>query len=611
MRCYWLGVVFSGFFCFMVLPVSASCLGSEDVEIEALAKDIGRQPYHALSAIERALQPNQRLTTERRAWLEAARAQAKRMLGLEKTELPIAIEAARALPAGHPALLHLQIAHLYGTDLLLPLADTIDTLLGQIALLPSNQPAMLCLKIRLASVMAEREELNGETFELASNAYRHADTDQLAWMRAEAASVLGQVVQRTDPSYARTLSEEALTYFESQAMHDMVANELFMVALSWTAQRDPDSLQKAAQQFRRSGAAAYLAKNSFGVAYAEAGLCGVLSQLGQVQEAIKSCGESMVQLKGSGHLTEYSALINYAAALLADNKPDQAMTLLTPMTKSWPGFDAGYYGYRFYNVRGLTHEALGNNQAVVADLKSALRELRDYESSSWARNNRLIQSRFRVEQLAQNLERKTLEAEEKERRNQLMIGGGLLVLSLLSIIVITLIRHRSLYRRLAFTDPLTGVANRRYTQVRAQEAFDYARARQQPLYIALMDLDKFKSCNDNYGHDAGDEALKRFVSVAKAVLRPGDLFGRWGGEEFLLVLQGLDRKGVTLVLHRLHSAAAAERLTLAPDYPLQFSAGVVELQQDTQQLAELLLLADQALYRAKAEGRNRSCFADS
>lgn len=611
MKSFLFSLVLSGSLFSSSFQVLASCLGSGDVRIENLAKDIGRQPYEALQAIERALSPEKKLSMEHRAWLEAARAQAKRMTGQEKTELPLALEAAKALPAGHPALLHLQIANLYGTELLQPLEDTIDTLLRQIALLPSHQPAMLCLQIRLASVMAEREELNGETFELASNAYRHSNTEQLAWMHAEAASVLGQVVLRTDPSYARSLSKEALSYFESQAMHDMVANELFMDALSWKAQRDTDSLQRAAQQFRRSEAAARLAKNPFGAAYAEAGLCGVLGQLGSIQEALKICSASLSQIKGIGHVTEYSTIISYAAALLADNRPEQAMELLAPMTQDWPGFDAGYYGYRFYDVRGLTHEALGNAEAALADLKLALHELREYEGSSWARNNRLIQSRFRVEQLAQNLERKTLESEERERRNSLLIGSALIVLSLLCIIVFTLIRHRRIYRRMAFTDTLTGAANRRYTEVRAQEAFDYSRARQQPLYIAILDLDRFKSCNDQYGHDAGDEALKRFVSVAETVLRPGDLFGRWGGEEFLLVLQNIDRNGAAGVLNRLRTAAAEERLKLAPDYPLQFSAGVVELQQSTERLADLLILADQALYRAKAEGRNRSCFADT
>lgn len=605
------GIVLSVCLSIISVPVAASCLGSGDIEIEGLSKDIGRQPYQALHAIEQALRPEQNLSIERRSWLEAARAQAKRMIGQEKTELPLALEKAQALPEGHPALLHLQIASLYGVDLLQPLNDTIDDLQRKIALLPSKEPAALCLQIRLASVMADRAELNGETFELASKAYRQADTESLAWMRAEAASVLGQVVLRTDPGYARTLSEEARRYFESQAMHDMIANELFMDALSWAAQRDDDSLQKAAGQFRRSEEAARLANNPFGVAYAEAGLCGVLSPLGRVQEALKSCSVSLLQLKGIGHVTEYSALINYAAALLADNRPDQAMALLAPMARDWPGFDAGYYGYRFYAVRGQTHEALGNTKAALADLKLALHELRDYESNSWARHNRLVQSRFRVEQLAQSLERQTRESEERDRRNRLLIVTGLLVLALLCVIVVTLIKHRRLYRRMAFTDLLTGAANRRYTEVRAQEAFRYARARQQPLYIALLDLDRFKSCNDRYGHDAGDEALKRFVSVAESVLRPGDLFGRWGGEEFLLVLQGIDRESATAVLNRLHIAAAAEQLSLAPAYPLQFSAGVAEFQQGTERLTDLLLLADQALYRAKAEGRNRSCFADA
>lgn len=610
MRLFLNGMVFSGSLFVMALPVVASCLGSGDAGIERLAQDIGRQPYQALHAIEQALSAGQNLSIERRAWLEAARAQAKRMTGQEKTELPAALAAAQALPEGHPALLHLQIASLYGADLLQPLHDTIKDLRRQIGLLSAHQPTMLCLQIRLASVMADREELNGETFELAADTYRQAAGNELAWMRAEAASVLGQIVLRTDPSYARTLSEEARHYFESQAMHDMVANELFMDALSWAAQRDNDSLQKAAGQFRRSEEAARLANNPFGAAYAEAGLCGVLSPLGKVQEALHSCHVSLQQLKGIGHVTEYSALINYAAALLADNRPEQAMALLAPMAAEWPGFDAGYYGYRFYAVRGQTYEAIGNTKAALADLKLALRELRNYESSGWARHNRLTQSRFRVEQLAQSLEQQTRESEEREHRNRLLLGAGLLVLSLLCVIVFTLINHRRLYRRMAYTDLLTGAANRRYTEVRAQEAFESARARQQPLYIALLDLDRFKSCNDRYGHDAGDEALKRFVSVAESVLRPGDLFGRWGGEEFLLILQNIDQDGATAVLNRLRSAAAAEQLTLAPDYPLQFSAGVARFQQSATRLADLLLAADQALYRAKAEGRNRSCFAD-
>lgn len=593
----------------VALPVSASCLGSGDAAIEALAKDIGRQPHQALQAIELALSPERNLTVERRAWLEAARAQAQRMLGLEKTELLQAIEDAKALPAEHPALLHLKIASFYGADFSDPTLVLFEKMKQILAKLPPSNTATLCLKIRLASVMADYNALNGETFELASDVYHRADTIQFAWMRAEAASVLGQVVLRADNEYGRQLNEEALHYFESEGMHDMVANELFMSGLSWAGQWDSESLRRAEQQFHRSEEAATKALNPFGIAYAKAGMCRVHVELERVKDALNSCSTSLQQLYDTGHVTEYSTIVNYAAALLADGKPEQAMDLLSPLPQQWPGFDAGYYGYRFYDTRGRTHEILGNSDAAIADLKLALGELASYESNSWERNNRLMQSRFRVEELLDNLEQKKQQAEQSEKHSRLLIGVGLIILSLLLIIVFILLRHRRLYRSMAFTDTLTGLANRRYTMVRAQEAFEHAKARQQQLYIALIDLDRFKSCNDRYGHDAGDEALQQFARVAGTVLRPGDLLGRWGGEEFLLVLQGIDKDSAAKVLERLRAAAAEVRLTLAPEYPLQFSAGVVELRGENASIEELVMLADKALYRAKEAGRNRSCFA--
>ncbi|MEN3156941.1 GGDEF domain-containing protein [Alkalimonas sp. NCh-2] len=608
MRSFLQYIVLFSCLCIIHRPGLASCLGSEDAEIDALAKDVGRQPHNALQAIEQALSPERKLSLERRTWLEAARAQAQRMTGQEMLDLTQAIEEAKALSADHPARLQLSIFALYGADMSVSTRERIDVLKYQLLQLPPNQAATLCLKIRLASVMADYNSLNGDAFQLAADAYRNADSEQLGWMRAEAASVLGQVVLRTDSDYARTLSEEALSYFESQAMHDMAANELFMDAMSWSKEQDTDSLLNAEQQFRRSAAAARLANNSFGIVYAEAGLCDVLGRLGRVQEALQYCSVSVEQLKGVNHVTYFDTIINYAAVLLADNRPSDAMELLASLSTDWPGWATGFYGYRFYSVRGHVHAALGNAEEAIADLKSALHELRGYESSTRARNNRLFQSRFRVEQLEQHLELKARETREKNQRNRILLITGLVVLALLSVIVIILIRYQRLYRQMAFMDLLTGVPNRRYTEARAQEVLEQARARRQPLHIVLLDLDHFKTCNDRYGHDAGDEALRRFAYVAKNVIRPGDLFGRWGGEEFLLVLLGTDRNAATAVLDRLRSAAAAERLKLAPDYLLQFSAGAVEFGHGTEQFNELLTMADQALYRAKSEGRNRSCF---
>lgn len=603
-------VTLSGCLFFMPFSAVASCLGSGDTEIESLAQDIGRQPHQALQSIEQALNSGSSYTVEQRAWLEAARAQAKRMTGMERSELPQAIEAAQSLPADHPALLHLQIANLYNSPLTESTREIFNKKKQILAQLPVDEASTLCSTIRLASVMADYNDLNGESFELASTAYRLAEPKRFAWMRAEAASILGQVVLRIDSSYGRQLSDEALSYFESQDMHDMAANELFMKALSWSKELETESLQKAEQHFRRSMVASEQANNPVALAYAEAGLCEVVRELGQVQEALKSCKSSIIQLKNLEHITNYSAVISYATALLADNRPTEALEQLAPLPLEWSKWNVGYHGHRFLTTRGRAFAALGNEAGAIDDLTLAIQALREDQNSAKERSNRLFQSRFRVEQLEQNLELRTRESEERKARNRIFITAGLIVMALLSITVFTLIKHRLLYKRLAFTDPLTGAANRRYFEERAQEAITQARARQQSLCLALLDLDYFKSCNDIYGHDAGDEALKRFVHLVQTELRSGDIFGRWGGEEFLLMLQGIKCDDAATILERLREAAAAVQLKLSPDYQLRFSAGIVEFKPDIEELSELVNLADQALYRAKKEGRNRSCFAD-
>ncbi len=590
------------------LPAAASCLGSGDADIEALTQDIGRQPFQALEAIERALAPDRALTPEQRAWLEGARAHAQRMVGSDMTVLAAALEGAKVLPTEHPARLHLQILRLYGSTLSPATRETMEALRQQLAAQPPDRPATLCAKIRLASAMAEHDRLNGESFELAAEVYRRAATEPLAWMRAEAASILGQVTLRTDTVYAQTLSAEALRYFESQAMHDMAANELFMDALASTNLMDSAPLQHAERQFRRSEEAALRAQNPYAAAYAQSGLCEVLTPLGRVQEALAVCASSLRQIQDSRNLTTYSTLISHAAALLAANHPREAMDLLALMARDWSDWHTGYHGYRFYDVRGRAQAALGKPREAIADLELALRELRAFMTDTRARSNRLVQARFRVEQLQQSLSQQARDSAEQAQRHRLLLVAGLLVLTLMGVIVLTLVRHRRLYRRMAFTDPLTGAANRRYTEVRIDELLQHAHARQEPLSLAVLDLDHFKSCNDRFGHEAGDEALRRFVAIARRVLRPGDLLGRWGGEEFLLVLPRSDAQVAEAVIDRLRTAAAAERLALAPDYPLRFSAGAVEGGGDAENFPALLARADQALYRAKAAGRNQTCF---
>lgn len=152
---------------------------------------------------------------------------------------------------------------------------------------------------------------------------------------------------------------------------------------------------------------------------------------------------------------------------------------------------------------------------------------------------------------------------------------------------------------LAETDQLTGIANRRRTSLALEQAVDAARASGRPVSIAMFDIDHFKQINDTYGHQAGDEVLKRVAADAGGQLRSGDTIGRFGGEEFVIVLPDTPASAAMSVAERVRAAIQA-----GGDNPcVTISIGVAE-QAPGETCDTLLRRADQALYAAKREGRN-------
>ncbi len=160
--------------------------------------------------------------------------------------------------------------------------------------------------------------------------------------------------------------------------------------------------------------------------------------------------------------------------------------------------------------------------------------------------------------------------------------------------------------RLASTDPLTGAANRRCFFERAAEHVSTAARRHRPLSVLATDLDHFKRINDTYGHAGGDEALKRFAEVMRAGLRPCDVLGRLGGEEFAVILPDTPLAGAVAVAERLRAAVAdAEMVSNDRRFSITVSIGAAEWTHGAPSLEKTLALADDALYAAKAGGRNR------
>jgi diguanylate cyclase (GGDEF)-like protein/PAS domain S-box-containing protein len=170
-------------------------------------------------------------------------------------------------------------------------------------------------------------------------------------------------------------------------------------------------------------------------------------------------------------------------------------------------------------------------------------------------------------------------------------------------------------QRLADSDPLTGILNRRTFVIRAEREFIRAQRYDRPLSFAMIDIDNFKAVNDTYGHAAGDHALIHVVGIVTAGMRQPDVFGRWGGEEFALLLPETDEKSALITVQRLRQRIAETPMerTEALCIPLTVtvSIGVASKkpvgEEDDNTLEDMINRADQALYLAKRTGRNRAC----
>jgi len=161
-------------------------------------------------------------------------------------------------------------------------------------------------------------------------------------------------------------------------------------------------------------------------------------------------------------------------------------------------------------------------------------------------------------------------------------------------------------RRLATTDVLTGVANRRYFLDRAADEVERSRRYQRPLCAFMLDIDHFKRVNDGHGHPAGDAVLVAVAGECRQALRSQDVFGRVGGEEFAALLPETESGVAKAVAERLRARVAATRVSFGGiDLVVTVSVGVAGLRLEGDSLTELLHRSDAALYRAKEGGRDR------
>lgn len=164
--------------------------------------------------------------------------------------------------------------------------------------------------------------------------------------------------------------------------------------------------------------------------------------------------------------------------------------------------------------------------------------------------------------------------------------------------------------RVVSTDDLTGLNNRRYLLDRLEEESRRSLRYGIPLSLLLMDVDHFKQVNDRFGHPKGDEVLARIAQVIRSCLRKSDIAGRYGGEEFGVLLTNTNGVGAGRMASRLLLNVSREvfRTASGEEFQVTCSIGAAEFHRSVQDWSQLLSKADQALYQAKNCGRNQVAF---
>jgi diguanylate cyclase (GGDEF)-like protein len=162
---------------------------------------------------------------------------------------------------------------------------------------------------------------------------------------------------------------------------------------------------------------------------------------------------------------------------------------------------------------------------------------------------------------------------------------------------------------LATTDMLTGLLNRRAMTDQLESELARVSRSGNPVCVALIDIDHFKKVNDHYGHRMGDEVLRAFASLAQGDLRQVDQLGRWGGEEFLLMMPHVDASQAWVAVERLRNRIAAHPMGDSGNLTVTISAGLAQFSHG-ESLDRWIERADQALYQAKQSGRNRCLIAE-
>lgn len=439
-----------------------------------------------------------------------------------------------------------------------------------------------------------------------------------AGLRKEAEAGLGDIAAayRRMGDHAKALEylRQSMAFAERQGDPGLLSVALLQTAF---LHEDQGRHDEALAVLRRAIDVAAGNGLEYDVAAGHLAMASALVKKGDFSGAETALATARIGFERIGDLSNEAMLQLLQGMVLAGRGEDaQALDHYNRAARAFDADPNLRYQVDLYAARSLSHEALGNYRAAMDDLKLERTGRRRLTDEARTQQSLLLQYQF--DTARRDFENASLQSERRnqqqklkavERANRWQVAALISTTLLIVLLLLLFLRQRRSTQRvnkLALTDALTGVANRRHVEVAAGQALERSRALDEPLAVLTFDLDWFKRINDGHGHARGDQVLVRVARACEAVLRQNDLLGRMGGEEFIVLLPKTPSDAALLVAERLRDSVHRLDLSdLAEDLNVTISLGLAMLRPQDDGVHDVIDRADAALYRAKEAGRNR------
>jgi diguanylate cyclase (GGDEF)-like protein len=477
----------------------------------------------------------------------------------------------------------------------------------------------ICLLIG-RGLLQYREDREDLAISSLTQAYRSSTTPAFAEPHILAAGVLATVLRGMgDYSQALALNQEAIDW--DTARHSPLALSVDRFLRGRILILVPKYAQ-AIDEFDDARKLSAMLNDTQGVAFADVRVCEARIELGQLIKARSACENALftfIASRFSDEVKETEALL--ARIDLAEGHPEKALATLNEVLDHSGTDVLPLRVASLYQWRARTNAALHNYRDAYNDLSEYTRRYVATNDADRTKQAVALRARFETDrEIERNalLKRELdLSHEQSQRQaqqlrwNAIAAVSAVMVIALLIYFLVTNLRFRKQLVRLASQDGLTGLPNRRRTAELATEQLAAATASDGSLTIAIIDMDHFKFINDRCGHATGDYVLREFARIGREAVRTQDTLGRWGGEEFLLIMPDATLEVAIATLERLRTLVFGINLPASGSgLRVSMSAGLATRDVQVRSLDELIARADAALYVAKNEGRDLVRVAD-